>query len=63
LEASYRFLFYYQIFLGTSRMRTKLGATKDFPEGKLNEQDKGGLALAVGAYNGKVIIDFGEPVS
>jgi len=44
-------------------MKHKLGATGDFPEGKLNEQDKGGLKLAVGVKNGKVIVHFGnEPV-
>lgn len=41
-------------------MDEKLGTTGDFPEGKLTEEDKGGLRLAVGTHRGKVIIDFGE---
>lgn len=43
----------------------KLGATGQFPEGKLNEEDEGELRLAVGADldNKKVIIDFGKLVA
>ena len=38
---------------------TKLGATKDFPRGKLNQHDEGGLTLAIGVKDKTVIIDFG----
>lgn len=41
----------------------KPGATGDFPEGKLNEHDEGGLRIAIGSQDGKVIIDFGKPVA
>ena len=40
----------------------KLGGTGDFPRGKLNASDEGGLQLAVGARDKTVIIDFGKPV-
>ena len=42
--------------------KPKLGATGNFPQGKLNEADEGELQLAVGAKPGKVIIDFGKSV-
>lgn len=41
----------------------ELGATGDHPEGKLNEDDEGGLQFAVGRDKGCVILDFGKPVS
>ena len=42
-----------------------LGATGDFPEGKLNDKDEGGLTYAVGSDKriGKVILTFGKPVA
>lgn len=42
----------------------KLGATGDFPGGKLCEDDEGGLRLAVTAVPSKnlVYVDFGTPV-
>lgn len=40
-----------------------LGATGNFPQGKLNETDEGEITIAVGIENGKVIIQFGKPVS
>ncbi len=39
-----------------------LGATGEYPEGKLNEDDEGELRLAVGHNEGNVILDFGKPV-
>lgn len=41
----------------------KLGATGEFPDGKLNEEDEGQLQLAVGVRNGQVFMAFGKPVS
>ena len=41
---------------------TDLGATGDFPDGKLNEYDEGAVKLAIGNNDGHVIIDFGTPV-
>jgi hypothetical protein len=40
-----------------------LGPTGDFPEGQLNPVDEGGLKLAVGVEDGKVVIHFGKPVA
>lgn len=42
-----------------------LGATKDFPAGKLNASDEGGLKLAVthtDGPDGRVIVHFGTQV-
>jgi len=39
-----------------------LGATGEFPEGKLTDQDEGEVKFAVGFKEGKVILDFGSPV-
>ena len=43
----------------------KLGKTGDFPEGKISEDDEGGLKMAVGidGTNSLVVIDFGTPVT
>lgn len=43
-------------------MPDKLGPTGDFPRGKLNETDEGGLQLAIGKEKDTVRIDFGKPV-
>jgi hypothetical protein len=42
-----------------------LGATGEFPEGKLNPSDEGALKMAVGydPLNGVVHIEFGTPVA
>lgn len=46
-------------------MDEKLGATGDFPRGKLNSDDEGGLRLAVAAdpKSKTVIIEFGKPTA
>jgi hypothetical protein len=42
----------------------KPGATGKFPEGKLNEDDKGEIKMIIGIDQGKVIIHFGNiPIS
>jgi hypothetical protein len=41
----------------------QLGATGRFPQGKLNEYDEGELRLAMGVTNGKLVMNFGKPVS
>ncbi len=43
--------------------RLPLGATGDFPEGKLTESDEGGLRFAIGHKDGKIVINFGTPVA
>jgi hypothetical protein len=39
------------------------GPTDDFPEGKLNEEDEGGLMMAISIESGNVRIDFGKPIA
>ncbi len=45
-------------------MNQKLGPTGDFPEGKLNPSDEGGLNIGVAfdPSTQQVIINFGTPV-
>lgn len=40
-----------------------LGATGQFPDGKLTEKDEGELRLAIAAVDGKVVMTFGTPVA
>jgi len=44
-------------------MRPFLGPTGDFPQGKLNPTDEGGLQVMIGNKDGAVIITFGTPVA
>ena len=48
-----------------AKRRAKLGPTGDFPHGKLNAQDEGGLTMAIGlADDGKTVtIDFGKKIA
>jgi hypothetical protein len=40
-----------------------LGATGNFPDGKLNDEDEGELALQVGAdERGNIVLNFGKPL-
>lgn len=39
-----------------------IGPTGDFPQGRLRDDDQGGLQIAVGSLGGKVVIQFGTPV-
>lgn len=41
----------------------KLGATGRFPEGKLNENDEGELRAGITIHKGKMVINFGKPVT
>ena len=40
----------------------KIGATNEYPEGKLSGDDEGELVLAVSEFRGTVRIDFGKEV-
>jgi len=42
---------------------TQLGATNDFPDGKINPDDEGGLQIAIAGKDGQVFIEFGSPVA
>jgi hypothetical protein len=39
------------------------GPTGDFPHGRLNPDDEGGLKIAISQEKGVVRIDFGEPTA
>ena len=39
-----------------------LGPTGDYPEGKFREDDEGGLLMAVGHMEGKVVVAFGHGI-
>lgn len=41
-------------------LRKQLGATGQFPEGKLTPQDEGEIKIAIYHQPGKVVIDFGD---
>lgn len=41
----------------------RLGATRNFPRGKISADDEGGLRFAVRPWRGEVRIDFGTEVS
>jgi hypothetical protein len=41
----------------------KLGATGEFPQGKLDPSDEGEIKIAIGATDGKVVINFGTQVT
>ena len=38
-----------------------IGKTNDFPRGKLNNSDEGGLQIAIAVQDKTVIVDFGTP--
>ena len=40
-----------------------IGKTNDFPRGKLNDSDEGGLQIAIGVRDKTVIVDFGTPTT
>jgi hypothetical protein len=40
-----------------------LGATGQFPLGKITDNDEGELRMAVTHHEGKVVIDFGKPTA
>jgi hypothetical protein len=41
----------------------KLGGTGDFPRGKLNADDEGGLLMGIAVKDKTVVINFGKPVA
>lgn len=45
------------------KQRRTLGATGDFPRGKLNGDDEGGLRLAIGVKDRTVMIVFGKEIA
>jgi hypothetical protein len=43
-------------------MDEKLGETGDFPHGKLDKDDEGGLNMMISEYRGTVRFDFGKSI-
>jgi hypothetical protein len=41
----------------------KIGKTNDFPRGKLNGSDEGGLQIAISVLDKTVIVAFGAPTA
>jgi hypothetical protein len=41
----------------------RLGATGQFPQGKIDKTDEGEIAIAIGHKQNKVVINFGKPVA
>lgn len=41
----------------------KIGATGNYPDGKLNEHDEGELAIRISHDDRLITIEFGKPVS
>ena len=47
------------------RKQTKalnLGATREYPRGKLVDHDEGGIKISMGTYKNTVVVNFGTPV-
>ncbi len=42
--------------------KPKFGATKRFPEGKINNSDEGELVIGVTHDSAHVIVNFGKPI-
>jgi hypothetical protein len=47
----------------TDKPSDQAGPTGDFPLGKLNETDEGGLQMAISSEGGCVRLDFGKPTA
>lgn len=41
----------------------RLGATGEFPQGKITEEDEGELQIALAVRDNTLIIDFGKPIT
>ncbi len=40
----------------------RLGATGQFPDGKLSDNDEGEIMIGIAVYRGRVLFNFGKPV-
>lgn len=49
--------------MGESKWKKLLGATGNFPRGKLNADDEGGLTMGLSVKDKTVILSFGKPVA
>lgn len=39
------------------------GATGQFPDGKIHPLDEGEIRVKIGVIDGRIVIDFGKPIS
>ena len=53
----------FQNILQQTLRQPLIGATGTSPEGQLTPHDEGALQFAVGVRDGKVCLDFGQPVA
>ena len=42
--------------------KKKIGPTGEYPAGKINEDDEGGLAFSIYVQKGRIVIDFGQSI-
>lgn len=49
--------------MGEAARRLGLGATGQFPDGKLKEDDEGEISIAATVQNGEVVLNFGKPIA
>lgn len=47
---------------GRGQMLEKLGATGEFPDGKLSKEDEGELKIALSVESGRLVVRFGKEV-
>jgi hypothetical protein len=45
-----------------SEIKTQLGATGKFPDGKLNDNDEGEIRVAIYQEKENIVINFGKPI-
>lgn len=48
--------------LNQDKTASSLGATGNFPDGKLNENDEGEIMVGITSAEDRVILNFGKPV-
>ena len=49
--------------LSEAFVKSEIGPTGKFPDGKMAKHDEGEIAFSVGARDGKVVLDFGASVA
>lgn len=49
--------------LADEAQRLGLGATGQFPEGKLSDHDEGEIKVAIATTQGKIVINFGKSIN
>lgn len=50
------------IVMGIGPNGPQLGATGQFPDGALSDNDEGEILIGIAVYRGKVLFNFGKPV-